>query len=288
MIAATGVPASATSVNFSFGTQTINGNVINGLSSNASASAIATYMNSVLTAAGCVGCSVTVSGGVADQTYNGDGHVTGPGSGSSAGKKSLTLGTSEHATASSTTSTLDSSYDTFIANTSDGSTQISQEITLQFKNITGLTINSFDYEVFPDGSCTSLSSSNCGGALRNGHYPDQPDLIFEAGNNTNGTDSTVATFWGVTPGTTDGNSTHSPSSGTSGTERAPQAIGAWSGSVTNVSELDFVDWPATIGVDNLNISFTPSSPTPVPEPASLILFGTVVSGILLAKKRKRA
>jgi len=74
------ISAYATSVNFSFDTQTINGNTITGLSSGATAAQIQAYMNAVLSAAGCTGCSVTVlSGAVADQTYNGGGHVTGPG-----------------------------------------------------------------------------------------------------------------------------------------------------------------------------------------------------------------
>ena len=42
--------------------------------------------------------------------------------------------------------------DTFIANTSDSSQQIANQITMKF---TGLVLNgtvSFDYEIFPDGS----------------------------------------------------------------------------------------------------------------------------------------
>jgi len=178
------------------------------------------------------------------------------------------------------------SYDTFISNTNDSGSQLSQQITLQFKNITGLTVNSFDSEVFPDVSCSQLDSTHCGGSQSGGHYPNQPDLIFEAGNNTNGSDPTVATFWGVTPGTTNGTATHSPLSGSSSTEKAPQAIGTWSGSLTGVSELDFVDWPATIGMDNLNVSFY----VPNPEPASVFLFATaaVGAGLLFRKRARKA
>ena len=277
-----GGSAFATSVNFSFDTQTINGTTITGLSSGATAAQIQTYMNSVLSAAGCAGCSVTVMtsgssiGAVADQTYNGEGHVTGPGTGS----KSLTLGDSTGATASNSTSTVNGTYDTFIANTNDNSGSVSQQITLKFANITGLTINSFDYEIFPDGTCTALNRNSCGGNSVGGIYPNQPDLEFEAGNNTNGTDTLVSTFYGVTPGTTNGNSNNSP---VSSTELSPQLIGTWTGSLTGASELDFVDWPATIGIDNLNVSFTTPPPS-VPEPASLALFGTAVAGLLLKKK----
>jgi hypothetical protein len=280
--------AFAASVTFTFDTQTINGTVVNGLSSGANATAIQNYMNAVLAAANCTGCSVTVLvngsaiGAVVDQTYNGEGHVTGPGSGS----KSLTLGTSDGATASNTNSTVNSTYDSFIANTNDSSGNVSQQITLQFHNITGLTLTGFDYEIFPDGTCPVLNTANCG-ALSGGHYANQPDLIFEAGNNTNGTDTVQTTFWGVTPGTTNGTSTKSPL----GTELAPQAIGTWTGSLSGATEFDFVDWPATIGLDNIAISYSNNGGGgngSVPEPMSLALLGTVVGGLLLNRKFRKA
>jgi hypothetical protein len=267
MFLSAGVSAYAGSVTFDF----------NSLSSGASSATIQNYMDSVLACAACV----TVTGAVADQTYNGDGHVTGPGTGS----KSLTLGDSEGATASNTTPAIGAT-DTFIANTNDSSGQVSQQITIQFKNIVGLTITGFDYEIFPDGSCTALNSSSCGGTKVGGYYPNQPDLEFEAGNNTNGTDPLQAIYYGVAPGTTNGNAIHSPASGASNTELAPQLIGTWTGSLTGVTELDFVDWPATIGIDNLTVSYTTYPPTTVPEPASIALLGTLV--VLLTKKLRRA
>ena len=244
---------------------------------------IASYMNGVLTAAGCTGCSVTVTGAVADTTYNGEGHVTGPGSAGTGGTaaKSLTLGTSDGATASNTTSSINSGYDTFLANTNDASTQIASQITMKFS---GFTINgnaSFDYEIFPDGSCTSLPCS--AGA---------PDFKFEAGTNSTGTDPLVTSFGtngdqlGVTPGTTDGNTNNSP---LSSSEATPQFIGTWSGSLSNVNELDFIDWPATIGVDNLSVNWTTTTQqSPVPEPFSVVLLGTIVGGIALRKKIRKA
>jgi hypothetical protein len=282
-----GVSAFATSVTFTFDTQTINGTVVTGLSSGANSAAIQTYMQNVLNAAGCTGCTVTVytggsSGAVADQTYNGEGHVTGPGTPAT---KSLTLGDSNGATQSNTTSTVNSTYDTFIANTNDSSGQVSQQITVQFHGIAGLTITSFDYEIFPDGTCSALTSGSCGGAPSNGIYPNQPDLEFAAGNSTNGTvgaggDTIQQTYYGITPGSgSDGNTNNSP---LSNSEAAPQLIGTWSGSLTGATELDFVDWPATIGIDNLAISYNTTNP----EPASLILLGTLVGGLLLKKKLK--
>ena len=298
--------AYATSVNFTFDTQVINGTTITGLGSGANAGAIQTYMNAVLSASGCSGCSAQVLasgsiGAVADQTWNGDGAVTGPGTGNNAGKTSLTLGDSTGSyTAGSTTTSTIGATDTFIANTSDGGgthngapggTTTTSQITILFKGITGLAIKSFDYEIFPDISCPQLTSSACGGASTTtpSGFANQPDLEFAAGNNTTGTVGSVAgddtiqnTYYGVKPGTTNGNAVNSPSSGHSSSELAPQLIGTWTGSLTGVSELDFVDWPATIGIDNLNISFS----TPVPEPASIVLLGTLVA--LVATKLRKA
>jgi len=238
---------------------------------------IQNYMNYVL---GCKGC-VTVSGAVADKTYNGDGRVTGPGS--SKASTSLTLATApDGATASNWNSALNPidpktgkvTTDTFIANTSDGSSQISQEIIIKFS---GFTINgtvSFDYEIFPDGSCTSLTFSGCGGKPNKaGIYPNQPDLTFAVNGNVN---TPVFVTYGVTPGTTNGNAKHSPVSG-SKAELAPQYIGTWSGTLTNVNELDFVDWPATIGVDNLSYQ--------TPEPSVIELCAILLGGALFFRRR---
>jgi hypothetical protein len=60
----------------------------------------------------------------------------------------------------------------------------------------------------------------------------------------------VTTFRGPTP-TKTGADRASSLGATSSAELAPQAIGSWSGSLTGATELDFLDWPATIGIDNL-------------------------------------
>jgi hypothetical protein len=289
LILSAGASAYAGSVDFTFDTQTINGTTITGLSAGATVSTIQAYMNAVLAAAGCSGsCGVTVVsnssglGAVADQQYNADGNVTGPGTGS----KSLTLGTSNgsYTGGSTTTSTVNSSDDTFISNTSDsggtnnGTSGVTTQITLQFHNITGLSVTSFDWEVFPDINCTALNPANCGGT----GDPNQPDLKFEAGTGTNGTDAVIQTFEGVTPGTTNGNAVKSP---ISNDELAPQAIGTWTGSVTG-SEFDFVDWPATIGIDNLVINGGNINPNiSTPEPASIALLGTLL--FFVSKKLRR-
>ena len=222
-------------------------------SSGDNSAAVGTYMTGVL------GSTVTVTGAATDQRYNGEGHVTGPGTGSI----SLTLGTSNGATASSSNSTLNSScgtppcYDTFLANTTDSSKQISQEFTMLFQNTQSGSV-SFDYEIFPD-----ISGS--------------PDFIFKAWDGA----VLVSTFTtlGVTPGTTDGNATKSPL----GNEASKQFIGTWSsGSPLTFTKLEFIDWPATVGVDNLKIS-------QVPEPRGGVLFlGLVLVAAVAGAKMRRA
>ena len=220
---------------------------------NTATSSIQGYMQSLLN----TGQTVTVAGAVADQTYNGEGYVVGPGS-NKGSMTPLTLGNTNGATSVSSNSVVNSAYDTFIANTNDSSQQIANRITMKF---TGLVINgivSFDYEIFPDGTANQ-----------------PPDLIFAAG--PTGNTSTIQTFLGVTPGTSPINTTISKNSNS---ESNAQLIGHWSGVVTNATELDFIDWPATIGIDNLVIT------TANPEPSSVILLGTTGLAFLFLLKRK--
>ncbi len=245
--------------------------------------AIARYMDTLLggTCATLFNC-VTVtglnssgnpSGYVAtDQTYNGDGHVVSNTSG-----KSLTLGDSNGATSNS--SVAPGSTDTFLANTDDNKNQLSQGIEITFN--TPVTLLGFDYEIFPDGTCPDLHSNDCGSGQSN-----LPDLVFKVNGVTNTTftgDAPCATV-GVCQGQAnsgkDGNSIHSPNSG-SGTELAPQLIGTWSGSISGVTKLDFLDWPATIGVDNIKIA----SPTPEPTGGVFMIGGLALIGFAGRKLR---
>jgi hypothetical protein len=233
-------PLYAAPITFNFNTLASGAPSSGGIGANAS---IQNYMNSVL---GCV--CVTVTGAVADRTYNGEGYAVGPGNGS----KSLTLGTSDGASLSNTNSVLSSNYDTFIANTNDSSSQISNMIDIKFTG--GYYVEgpiSFDYEIFPDGTANQ-----------------PPDFTFKALNGS----AVVSSFvtLGVTPGTTDGTARHSPNSGSSHNELNQQLIGTWSGTLDDVTELQFIDWPATVAIDNLTVSGT----APVPEPTSIVLLGT--------------
>jgi PEP-CTERM motif len=268
--------AHANSVTFNF----------SGLSAGATITQIQNNMNSALAAAGCLGCSVSVVGAAADQTWDGDGHVVGPNG------QPLTLGTyggAPNAISNSATPTgvlgqtnnkISGTLNTFLADTTDGGTQVGvgPQSEMYFK-LNGFAIGgavSFDYEIFPcatgTGGCTN-----------------PPGLTFEAGKGTTGTDPVMATFAGVTPSSSaaDGSSTHSPISGLGSVESSSQYIGYYSTVALNGdTELDFLDWPATIGIDNLTINFPP--PSQVPEPGTLFLVGTGLAGLYLKRKKQSA
>ena len=224
---------------------------------------IANYMDSII---GCTGC-VTVSSGVAvAQQYNADGNVVGPNG------VSLTLGNSEGATNNAVTP-FAYSNDNYISNMAtnpngSGDSQLSQGITITLSKGYSFTGTfSFDYQIFPDITCTDLTSSkgkDCGGIGN----PNLPDLGFSA----NGSTPQSQTFWAIAPGTGDGNSVKSPDSSN---ELAPQYIGT-SGNftLTGATVLSFQDWPAAIGVDNLKLVTTTT-----PEPRG---YAFILGGLMLA------
>jgi len=281
LVASAGMPVYAAGVTFNF----------NALTAGTQGATIAGILSSQLqTQAGCGGCTVTVltqaagtggnpksTGAVVDSSYNGEGHAVGPSNGSG-GYVSETLHNTNGATKndSFTYAQLQTVNNNFLANTNDGSGTVSDEIALKFN---GYTISnstvSFDYEIFPDNGTQGTA-----------------DLVFEAGNGSNGVDAAVASFGnagtqlGVAPSSgSNGSNMHSPLSG-NGTELSVQYLGHWSGTLDNVTELDFVDWPATIGINNLKITPNGSQQQAVPEPASVFLFATAVTGALLATRRK--
>src|SRR5487761_910616 len=242
-------PARANSIAFDFGS----------LANGASNATIQGFMNGQLGA----GQSVNLSGAIASSSYTGDNHVTGTGT------TSYTLANYPgHADG------------TFIQNNTGTS---SNEIKMVFSGLTVSSI-SFDFEIFPDGTCSSLS--NCGGS---GH-PNLPDLTILA----NGTQ--VAQYTALLPGSGGsevvagqawGASPYADSPAMPSGETAPQLLG-FGASLTlpaGTTTLEFVDWPSTIAIDNLTID-TPSSS--VPEPASLTLLGTALLGLGLFRGRRKA
>ena len=275
----------------------------NSLAAGATNSQIATYMTNTLVAAGCIGCSVSVTDGThggtvyADQMYTGEGYVTGPSG------HSVTLGNTDGATSNTPTYTATGSadaagtHDTFLSNVSDGSSQGAitdpGQIDLTF-HLGSYTLSgpvSFDFEIFPDGSCAQLNAANCGGAANGaGVYPGEPGLTFDAGL---GSASAVTgfgvngTWWGATPGHaglgTEGTDGSSARSGNDSTELAPQWIGNYSTSLGSFNELNFVDWPAAIGIDNLSVTLQ----SPVPETSSVLLLGTLSLMLVPVARRFR-
>jgi hypothetical protein len=246
-----GISAHAGSVTFNF----------NSLAENATAAQIQTYMTSTLQAV-CATCTVTIAGAYADTTYgnnSGNNHVVGPSG------KALTLGTSDGATSNSDAAAMHSAgtYDTFLGTVNDADNSSDNEITLVF---TGLSVTNaaFDYEIFPDASDTGA-------------------FTLTAGNN-GGSQSTVFTQNGLKPSATgtDGTSTRSPASNP---ETIVQYIGTGSWAIASDNDIDFVDWPEAIGIDNLVLTY--KTPT-VPEPSSIVLLASVGAFLLFKARRSFA
>lgn len=219
----------------------------NGLADGDGNSTVQTYLNGILAIAH-PGGAVTVSGSQAENNYTGEGYVVGPVSGSFVNPE--TLGTSDWGVHHS------GPLDTFLVNQS-----AFDRITMTFSF--PIYSASFDYEIFPDGTCPQ-SSPSCQPVTAN-----WPDFTFAAG-------STVQfRTLSVVPGTF-GTFPHSPNSGIVLNELAPQFLGL-SGNwdfPSGVTTLEFIDWPRMIGMDNLRLTDV------VPEPASVFLMGSGFLGLL--------
>ena len=219
------------------------------------------------------GMTVTVTGAVGEANYTGDDHVVGPMSGGVA--TPLTLGDTDlgvqHALP----------WDSYLVNsTANGN----DRITMVFnKPIYGV---SFDFEIFPDGTCPDGGASGCA----NTSAANWPDFSFRANGaqvfyvdaidpSNIGSPVIPAGVTVVAPGTS---LRESPvSDGVSGYELAPQLL-ALSGSwyfANGVTKLEFVDWPRMIGIDNLAL-------TTVPEPGTLALLGMGLFGLRAFRGRR--
>ena len=236
--------AHATIIDFNF----------NSLADGAGNAAVRNYMNNILSVLH-PGGSVAVSGAGAEKDYNGDGHAVGPISRSAVISRTLgnTNGNIAHP----------SPLDTYLINSS------SNRITMLFSF--PIYSVSFDYEIFPDGTC-SVAGSDC--FLSSSNWP---DFTFEA-------DDTVQfRTRGINPSVT-GPFSHSPASGLVNSERAPQFLGLSGGYSfpSGVSKLEFIDWPRRIGIDNLQIQ----DQNIVPEPSSLLLLASGLLGLARFRRKR--
>ena len=212
------------------------------------------YMNNILTALH-PGGSVTVTGSKAEKDYTGDGHAVGPVAGSTV--TALTLGNTDAGVQHATP------YDAYLVNS--GSDRITMFFSFPIYAV------SFDYEIFPDGTCPVAGA--CSAA-------NWPDFTFDA-------DGVIKFHTtGIDPNTT-GPYQHSPNSGISKNEKAPQFLGL-SGNYlfpSGVTKLEFIDWPRMIGIDNLKIQ-DQKPVAAVPEPSSIFLVATGLLGFTGIKRKR--
>jgi hypothetical protein len=247
---ATSASAMAAPVVFNFNSVTLGvsnpNDKSNGLGSLVGSSeAIGSYMTSIL------GPKVTVSGALATASYNGEGHVVGP-----------TLGTSDGLPPGTPTTP-----DIFIINNNFAiGAGASDRFSMTFENYS-ITSLAFDWEIFPDYTCSK--TTNCGkyGQTWNSNWPDIELFVNNDSTATwsalaLGTIATAFDFTGVAGG---------------------------------VNKLTFVDWPAEIGIDNLTITGkclpgTPCRTIPfnnVPEPSTLPLVALALATLSMAALRTR-
>jgi hypothetical protein len=212
-------------------------------------------MQAAWSAAGMPG-HLRVSGAQADRAYDGEGHVVGPVLAGTVAP--LTLGTTEGGVYQH------GALDSFIFNS--GSDRVTVTFPVPVYSV------SFDYEIFPNGEVPD------GTKVDPAQYP---DFTFRADGHA------VLHALSVMPGVP-GTFPHSPLSGTSAAELAPQRLGK-SGEMVfgeGVRKLEFIDWPVRIGIDNLKVDTAP--PMANPEPAGLVLFGAGAAGLVLARRLRRS
>jgi hypothetical protein len=267
----------------------------NSLNDGNGTSAVQTYVRNVVGNALNLSAAdqllVKVKGGLAEENYIGDQHVTGPRRLLSNGEQNneypvngtngtvprpMTLGSSEFGVMDPTYMWVPfalNNLDTYLVNKNANGVG-EDRITMEFPfPIYGV---SFDYEIFPDGT---------------GDQP--PDFSFAYNLVGVPLDAPVVTMTGVVQGVSPGDFgtyPYSPRSTANGDskETAKQFIGQ-SGLLTfsplpgASTTLEFIDWPQKIGIDNLQI-YT----SPVPEPGSLAIWcGTIAVGTVLCRRKRR-
>jgi hypothetical protein len=249
-------PSMAGLVTFDFNATSLSvnnpNNSSNGLGAKVgSSAAIGNYMTGVL------GSTVTVSGALATATYNGENHVVGE-----------TLGTSDGGVHHGATT----APDVFVINNNFGlGASASDRFSITFADFKVTTLT-FDWEIFPDNTCSKTTSCGTSYHPANANWP---DIELFVNNNATSTWHALASF-------------------TAGQD--PQGIGTIAAAfdftaIGGATKLTFVDWPAEIGIDNLKVTGNCTScPVPhqnVPEPPSLPLVVLALAAVCAAARRAR-
>jgi hypothetical protein len=249
------VPASSTAVGLKL-TTVLGASNSSGLGATARPNVISAYMTAVLHAAGYGGASVVTTGGLGTATYVGENYVWGN-----------SLGSSNGAVYSNPNTTVLAEQKPFAVTGGDGFLindnfarygKASPEIKMTFTNFAVDSI-SYDWEIFPDVTCPS--SSKCT-AL--------PDMSVYANKV-------------LVPGSSF-NAVMRSAGEVNNKVYAPQAIGTITSPLmlNGATTLEFFDWPAEIGIDNLRITGHA-----VPEPASLPLLATGLLGLGWLLRRRQ-
>jgi MYXO-CTERM domain-containing protein len=251
-------------------------------------SAVQTYLRTTWTAGGGSGnVDVSGAGELSNNQYTGDNHVVGPatctryvsGHCTRWSVTSATLGSTEGGVqGGATLESFSSSHpDNYIVNSG------SDRITITFP--TPVYFVSFDFEIFPDGTCPS--STDCGS-----HQANLPDFTFLTGNSAASLLPGFPTMYGTFPGST-GTYPHSPNSGGTSTEHAPQYLDVSGDLYFNegITMVSFVDWPQRIGIDNLVVDTDCRqcvSHQDAPEPPTLPILALGLGLLALTSRRRHS